>query len=206
MHPSSVRRRATLLALVVTAGAAALARLAAAPAAALARDPAGDFAGLLVQVCALAVLVATALLWATTCATVAGQLRRPGPPVRPVGPVRALLLAACGVVVLAGPATAADPPVDAGSVAAGLVATGPGLAGLPLPDRAEGAPAAVATVVVRPGDSLWSISARALGPDARASEIAAHGRRVHLLNARVIGADPDLVRPGQLLRLPPREA
>ena len=200
MHPSSVRRRAALLGVVVTAGAAALARATAAPAADLVRDPAADFAGLLVQACALGALVATALLWATACATVAGQLRRPGVPRRPVGPVRALLLAACGVVVLAGPVAAAPDP-----------APSPTLSGLPFPDRPAGVaeparPAESArTVVVRPGDSLWAISARTLGPGARTSEVASYGRRVHVLNARVIGPDPDLVRPGQRLRLPPAE-
>lgn len=194
MHPSSVRRRAALLGVAVTAGAAALARVAAGPAAGLAHAPAADFAGLLVQVCALGALVATTLLWVTTCTTVAGQLRRPGVPRRPVGPVRALLLAACGVVVLAGAASAdADP------------APSPSLAGLPFPDRPTGAAESARTVVVRPGDSLWAISARTLGPGARAGEVASYGHRVHALNARVIGPDPDLVRPGQRLRLPPAE-
>lgn len=203
MSPSHVRRRATALGLLVTAGAAALVRVAASPAGALVRAPADDFAGLLVQVCALAALVATAVLWATTCATVAGQLRRPGAPVRPVGPVRALLLAACGVAVLAGPATADPAPT-----------TPPTLAGLPFPDRATGGGSAQSaesaesarTVVVQPGDSLWAISARTLGPGARAVDVASYGRRVHLLNAAVIGPDPDLVHPGQRLRLPPQES
>lgn len=198
MSPSHVRRRATALGLLVTAGAAALVRVAATPADALVRAPADDFAGLLVQVCALAALVATAVLWATTCATVAGQLRRPGAPVRPVGPVRALLLAACGVAVLAGPATADPAPTTPST-----------LAGLPFPDRPTGDGGSAdsdRTVVVRPGDSLWAISARTLGPGARAADVASYGRRVHLLNAAVIGPDPDLVHPGQRLRLPPQES
>lgn len=199
MHPSSVRRRAALLGLAVTAGAAALVRVTAGPATGLVRAPAADFAGLLVQVCALGALVATALLWATTCTTVAGQLRRPGAPRRPVGPVRALLLAACGVVVLAGPATAGADPAPSPAPPSSL-------AGLPLPDRATGAvrsAASTRTVVVRPGDSLWAISARTLGPGAQASEVASYARRVHARNARAIGPDPDLVQPGQRLRLPP---
>ncbi|MEV5001045.1 LysM peptidoglycan-binding domain-containing protein [Nocardioides sp. LML1-1-1.1] len=202
MHPSSVRRRAALLGVAVTVGAAALARVAAGPATGLVRAPAVDFAGLLVQLCALAALVATALLWATTCATVTGQLRRPGVPRRPVGPVRALLLAACGVVVLAAPATAGADPAPAPSRPTSLPTS---LAGLPYPDRPTGAAESARTVVVRPGDSLWAISARTLGPAARADEVASYGRQVHVLNARVIGPDPDLVRPGQRLRLPPTE-
>lgn len=194
MHTTSVRRRAALLGLTVTLGAGALVRLAAAPAAGLARDPAGDFAGLLVQGCAALALLATALLVATTWSTVAGQLRRPGAPRRPVGPVRTLLLALCGVAVLAGPASARpDPPAPTS------------LAGLPLPDRPAGSAEPARTVLVRPGDSLWAISARTLGPGASAGDVASYGHRVHVLNRRVVGADPDLLHPGQRLRLPPAQ-
>lgn len=200
MTPAAVRRRATLLGTTVTLGAAGLLHLAAGPASALVHDPASDPAGLLVQACALAVLVATALLWTTTAGVVIGQLRGPGLPARPVGPVRSVLLAACGVAVLAGPATAAEPPVPASPAA-------PSIAGLPLPDRpsaaAPASPTPARTVVVRPGDSLWAISARALGAGARPADVASYGRRVHALNRAVIGPDADLVLPGQHLRLPP---
>lgn len=203
MTPAAVRRRATLLGTTVTLGAAGLLHLAAGPASALVHDPASDPAGLLVQACALAVLVATALLWTTTAGVVIGQLRGPGLPARPVGPVRSVLLAACGVAVLAGPATAAEPPVPASPASPAA----PSIAGLPLPDRpsaaAPAAPTPARTVVVRPGDSLWAISARALGAGARPADVASYGRRVHALNRAVIGPDADLVLPGQHLRLPP---
>ncbi len=203
MTPAAVRRRATLLGTTVTLGAAGLLHLAAGPASALVHDPASEPAGLLVQACALAVLVATVLLWTTTAGVVIGQLRGPGLPARPVGPVRSVLLAACGVAVLAGPATAAEPPVPATPASPAA----PSIAGLPLPDRpsaaAPASPTPARTVVVRPGDSLWAISARALGAGARPADVASYGRRVHALNRAVIGPDADLVLPGQHLRLPP---
>jgi len=58
-------------------------------------------------------------------------------------------------------------------------------------------------VVVRGGDTLWDIAARALGPEAAAADIAASWPRWHAANRSTIGPDPDLIRPGQLLR-PPR--
>ncbi len=62
--------------------------------------------------------------------------------------------------------------------------------------------AVVEEVVVRRGDSLWDIAARHLGADASAAEIATEWPRWHAANAAVIGADPDLLLPGQRL-LPP---
>jgi hypothetical protein len=57
-------------------------------------------------------------------------------------------------------------------------------------------------VVVRRGDTLWDIAARALGPDASAADIAASWPRWHAANRPTIGPDPDLILPGQLLRPP----
>ncbi|MBB2922939.1 LysM peptidoglycan-binding domain-containing protein [Cellulomonas cellasea] len=62
--------------------------------------------------------------------------------------------------------------------------------------------AAGETVVVAAGDSLWRIAQRALGPDATDQEVAAEWPRWYAANADVIGADPDLVVPGQVLRAP----
>ncbi len=63
--------------------------------------------------------------------------------------------------------------------------------------------AVVDEVVVRRGDTLWDIAARHLGPHASAAEVAAEWPRWHAANATVVGADPDLLLPGQRL-LPPR--
>ena len=57
-------------------------------------------------------------------------------------------------------------------------------------------------VTVAPGDSLWLIAQRRLGPDAAAARIAAYWPSVYRQNRSVIGDDPDLIRPGQRLRLP----
>ncbi len=57
-------------------------------------------------------------------------------------------------------------------------------------------------MTVRKGDSLWSLAARQLGPGATDRQIALAWPAWYALNADVIGADPDLIRPGQQLRIP----
>jgi hypothetical protein len=59
-------------------------------------------------------------------------------------------------------------------------------------------------VVVRRGDTLWDIAARALGTQATAVEIAAEWPRWYAANRDVIGADPDLIYPGTVLNPPTR--
>jgi LysM domain-containing protein len=125
--------------------------------------------------------------------------RRRGVP----GGVRRVVLAACGVALVGGLAQ----PSYAGS-------SHRGLAGLPLPDRAvawrHGAradhPAAPPqTVVVRSGDTLWSIAARGLPPDSPAVDITARWHSIYAANRSLIGPDPDVIVPGQQLRLPGKE-
>jgi resuscitation-promoting factor RpfA len=57
-------------------------------------------------------------------------------------------------------------------------------------------------VVVRRGDTLWHIAGRHLGSSASAAEIALEWPRWWHANRNVIGADPDRILPGQLLRPP----
>lgn len=57
-------------------------------------------------------------------------------------------------------------------------------------------------VVVRRGDTLWDLASRHLGPAASDAEIAASWPRWYEANAATIGADPDLLLPGQVLRPP----
>ncbi|MFD7154641.1 LysM peptidoglycan-binding domain-containing protein [Kribbella sp. NPDC059898] len=64
-------------------------------------------------------------------------------------------------------------------------------------------PAVPVSVVVREGDSLWSIAARELGPSATNEAIAARWHDWYSANRHVIGNDPDLILPGQVLRTPP---
>jgi LysM domain len=67
--------------------------------------------------------------------------------------------------------------------------------------RAGSSPTSEAVVVLR-GDTLWSIAARHLGPAASAADIEIEWHRWLATNREVIGDDPDLILPGQLLRLP----
>jgi LysM domain len=73
------------------------------------------------------------------------------------------------------------------------------LSPVPRPDTTRDTPA---EVVVRRGDSLWSIAARQLGPDASDAEIARVWPAWFEANRDVVGDDPDLLRPGQVLRAP----
>ncbi len=59
-----------------------------------------------------------------------------------------------------------------------------------------------ASVVVVRGDSLWRIAAEHLGPQATDAEIAEAWPAWYEANADVIGEDPDLIYPGQELRIP----
>lgn len=84
------------------------------------------------------------------------------------------------------------------------------LEGLVLPDRPTAAPnlrareppAVSAWVTVLPGDSLWGISRRLLPADAPAGSITDLTRTLYTLNRTTLGADPDLIRPGQRLHVP----
>lgn len=57
-------------------------------------------------------------------------------------------------------------------------------------------------VVVLRGDTLWAIAARHIGPGATAAAITVEWHRWLTINRDVIGADPSLILPGQVL-LPP---
>jgi hypothetical protein len=166
--------------------------------------------GAVIGSCLLALVGCVAWGWLTVVAVAleawlgAARYRTPAVP----HAVRRLLLAACGVAVagaLAHPASALDDEPR-----------GDPLAGLPLPQRAVGAahrpapqsprspePLDAPTVVVRAGDCLWSLAAEGLGPDPPVAAVDARWRRIYRLNRSVIGPRPDLIRPGQLLQLPP---
>lgn len=210
---TSTRLRAAALWAAVTAATLPLGRIAVGEAVGLLRAPGPDFAALLVQLCAPVAVVALTALWLLTT-DVAWQVFR-GPSQahgrRHTGPLRSLLLAACGVAVLSGTTTAAAFAHEG----PGAPLTAELLDGLPLPDRATGegphhrvhhqATADGSTSVrVRPGDSLWLLAARALGPGASEADVASYSQRIHAANVAVIGPDPDLLHPDQHLHLPPR--
>lgn len=187
------------------------------------RLSAAPFTDLLEWWCAWCALTAAAWLWGGTVLLAASVARghrwgtRPVPAVLPA-PLRRLVLLACGVALtggLAAPALAAsgDHPGHRSTPAALLD-------GLPLPDRPTGhgpephvaarpavaalpAPAhRLADVVVRPGDTLWSLARDALPGPTGERAVAQRCRRIYALNRRVVGPDPDLIRPGEHLRLP----
>jgi LysM repeat protein len=64
----------------------------------------------------------------------------------------------------------------------------------------------IPSVVVRPGDSLWSISEERLGQNATPQRIADAAEQIYTLNRGRIGADPDLIFVGQELLVPPAMA
>ena len=56
---------------------------------------------------------------------------------------------------------------------------------------------------MRPGDTLWSLAADRLGPEATTAQITAAWPRLYAANRDVIGPDPAHIEPGQHLTLPP---
>ena len=201
--------------LAATAAMAATGWLAGGSAATLARSTTWQrsFEDLLVAVCAAVLLACGARLWVVTTATTVGLVRgrvpRDGH-----GLTRRLVLAACGAAVVAGVAAPA---------VAGQGGDPDRLAGLPLPDRAtasstphagptgtvRAAPvahrepvAARDEVVVRSGDSLWTLAAARLPRSAGPAAVDRAWREVYAANRTEIGADPGLIHPGQRLQLP----
>lgn len=83
-------------------------------------------------------------------------------------------------------------PVESGALVRGELRQSP----VP-PTRSDSA-----VIEVGPGDSLWTIAARQLGPFATDVEIAQAWPLWHQENRQVIGDNPDLLLPGQLLRVP----
>lgn len=123
---------------------------------------------------------------------------------------RAAVVTLLGLTV--GTTTVGPALADSGHAAPGASPGIASLTGLPLPDRAVGAGPATSTaragvesrpreVVVRPGDSLWSIAEGLLGPAADDAEVTAAWHRLHRANRSRVG-DPDLIRPGQHLVVP----
>ncbi|MBC3761585.1 LysM peptidoglycan-binding domain-containing protein [Quadrisphaera oryzae] len=64
----------------------------------------------------------------------------------------------------------------------------------------EQASGVVCELVVAPGDSLWSLAEAQLGEGASAAAVDARWRALYAQNTAAVGADPDLVRPGLVLR------
>ena len=156
----------------------------------------------MVAACATVLALSLAWLWVVTSVTVVEVVTGAVP--RSGGATRRLVLLACGAAVVAG--TALPAQASSGDGAEALV-------GLPLPERAvapdtpgrSAAPVASVAVpapdsyVVRSGDSLWSI---ARAHPAPAGDVETRWRAIWRHNRDVVGDDPDLIHPGQALRLP----
>ena len=67
----------------------------------------------------------------------------------------------------------------------------------PVPEAACGS----RKLMVRHGDSLWSLATSILGSAAEA-RVAHLTEQLFVTNRRVVGADPDLIHPGQKLSVP----
>ncbi len=156
-------------------------------------DGSGAPAQALVRLCLAALAVALAWAWLQGLAAVLDAWR--GAPAPAGHGLRRFVLAACGVAL-------------AGSLAAPAYATpdrsGPDLlSGLPLPDRAQGpAHPAARSVVVRSGDSLWRLAEHEVRTRATDRQVSEGWHAIYRRNRGVIGPDPDLIHPGQVLKIP----
>lgn len=99
-----------------------------------------------------------------------------------------------GPVVLVPPAVETRPPTSAPPT----VAPAPPAVAAPAP--------VLPTYVVQPGDCLWAIAARILGPRADGRAIDAGWRRIYDANRVAVGDNPSLIHIGLVLRLPPLAA
>lgn len=118
------------------------------------------------------------------------------------------------IAPLLGVGTLTAASASPGPARPGHGSTGPALAmtldGLPLPDRQPDAAAVPAErpstngLEVRPGDTLWQLAAGLLPSGADTREVAELCRRLYAVNRALIGEDPDVIRPGQQLRVPGR--
>ena len=112
--------------------------------------------------------------------------------------------------------TVADPAARSGTGTPPVPTVGSGTGTPPVPTPGSGSGAAApgaasgtrpvigpgTDVVVRSGDTLWTLAAEQLGPLATDLEIAEQWPRWFQLNRAVIGDDPSLLLPGQILRAP----
>jgi resuscitation-promoting factor RpfA len=139
--------------------------------------------------------------------------------------LRRIVVTAAGTSILLNPVTAMAAPSTGGSPAPRSTSTVLPALGWPTDPNPVTAPEAVTDptpatstvrrsstgtepaangdrVTVRPGDSLWSLAAGRLGATPSAAHIQAEWPRWYAVNRRVIGSDPNLLRPGTTLLVP----
>jgi nucleoid-associated protein YgaU len=203
---NALRSRCLMVALGLTAalwGAAAVGLRA------LVAGSTADPAAALDRLCLAALVLAAGWAWLQGMAGVAdawrGASRQSGSGATP-SVVRRLAMAACGATL----ATALCAGATPGALADERTPHADPLSGLPLPDRAEGpahphahpqAHPQTLAVLVRTGDTLWALAESRLPAAATAREVSAAWHEIYRHNRDVIGPDPDLIRPGQVLTL-----
>ncbi|MCQ6271631.1 hypothetical protein M8J71_14200 [Pseudarthrobacter sp. R1] len=79
---------------------------------------------------------------------------------------------------------------------------GPGLLAAPAVRAVEEAKTEAGAVAVLAGDTLWDIAAQAMEPGASDVEIAMQWPRWYEANRAIIGQNPDVLLPGQILQPP----
>jgi hypothetical protein len=158
---------------------------------------------ILVAAAALVVVIGLTLVRELVVAAIPSAGRH----VPAIGPPqwRRLIVATFGLTVLIPGATSQALAYDADGAPCVSACSAP-LSGLQLPDlplsqARQSVRSTAHTVVVRPGDSLWSLS-EAMAPDASQSQIASRVARLYSENRMVIGTDPDLIQPGTILTVP----
>lgn len=144
-------------------------------------------AGLLLGACWVALLVAAGVAEART-----GRAPRLLRVLTPALTRRAVVLA-CG---------AALGPVGLVPALADVPHPADALDGLPLPERALGAPRSAPPLTVRPGDSLWALSEQLLTAPTSTARVDRAWRVLYAANRPRIGTDPDLLHVGTTLRVP----
>lgn len=159
--------------------------------------------GLLVVAAVLGMLIALNLAGAAV-ATRSGRLDLLADRVSPRW-LRHCVFACCGFALAAPALASAASAHDSGSDSASgqrQVARreGPRLEGLRLPDLPTAPPTHVVTV--RAGDTLWSIARNELPNGSTDRAIAVRVDALYAANRRTIGADPNLIFPGQRLITP----
>ena len=104
-----------------------------------------------------------------------------------------------------GRTTARPAATDGLTTATGTTTPSPTVGQRPAPRAGtteQTTPSVDATVTVVPGDSLWAIAARHLPAGSTDAEVADAWPAWYAANAATIGADPDLILPGQHLHVP----
>jgi hypothetical protein len=157
---------------------------------------------------------------ATSLARIAGGLGVGGQSLARIAPARlrrvvdTILTVGVAATLVAGPAvdlaSAATPPTASHRTVTGSPLDWPGLAArapaAPAHHRhhqaAPAGPAAPSVVVVQPGDSLWAIAARQLGPGASGAAITTAWHAWYAANRAVIGPNPSVIHAGQRLVAP----